>query len=40
VQHLEIRSRRPDLLHPNGRNVTKKPWGVLEFAVREAPASA
>jgi catechol 2,3-dioxygenase-like lactoylglutathione lyase family enzyme len=35
VQHVEIRSRRPDLLHPNGRNVTKKPWGALEFAVRD-----
>jgi len=36
VQHVEIRSRRPDLLHPNGRDVTKKPWGALEFAVRDA----
>lgn len=36
VLHVEIRSRRPDLLHPNGDTVTRKPWGALEFAVRDA----
>lgn len=28
--------RREDLLHPNGRAVARKPWGALEFAVRDA----
>jgi hypothetical protein len=36
VLHVEICSRRPDLLHPNGRTVTHKPWGALEFAVVDA----
>ncbi|MEO6688310.1 MAG: hypothetical protein ABIS07_03460 [Dokdonella sp.] len=34
--HAEISTRRPDLLHPNGRTVTQKPWGAMEFAVRDA----
>ena len=33
--HADIGGRRPDLLHPNGRAVTAKPWGALEFAVRD-----
>lgn len=36
ILHVEISSRRPDLLHPNSSTVTKKPWGALEFAVRDA----
>lgn len=36
VLHVEIRSRRPDLLHPDSATVTKKPWGALEFTVRDA----
>jgi hypothetical protein len=31
--HAEICARRPDLLHPNSRAVTQKPWGAREFAV-------
>lgn len=31
----EVRSKRPEMLHPNGKNVVKKPWGALEFAVRD-----
>lgn len=31
--YAEISARRPDLLHPNSRVVTKKPWGAREFAV-------
>ena len=31
--YKEISSKRPDLLHPNSRVVTKKPWGAQEFAV-------
>jgi hypothetical protein len=29
----EIKARRPEMLHPNGNVVKKKPWGSLEFAV-------
>jgi hypothetical protein len=29
----EIRSRRPEMLHPNGKTIERKPWGALEFAV-------
>lgn len=36
VLHVEIRSRRPDLLHPDSASVTKQPWGALEFTVRDA----
>jgi hypothetical protein len=31
--HADIAARRPDLLHPNGRDVTEKPWGFKEFAL-------
>ena len=31
----EISTRRPDLLHPNGKTVTLKPWGAREFALRD-----
>src|SRR3954469_17706696 len=31
--YKEISQRRPELLHPNGQTVQKKPWGALEFAV-------
>jgi hypothetical protein len=31
--HKEISSKRPDLLHPNSREVMKKPWGAQEFAL-------
>ena len=31
--YAEISSKRPDLLHPNSRRVTRKPWGAQEFAV-------
>jgi hypothetical protein len=33
--YTEISSKRPDLLHPNSKTVTKKPWGAREFAVRD-----
>jgi hypothetical protein len=29
----EIKSRRPELLHPNGNEIRRQPWGPLEFAV-------
>ena len=31
--HREIVARAPHALHPNGRNVTDKPWGLREFAL-------
>jgi len=31
--YAEISSKRPDVLHPNSKVVTKKPWGAQEFAV-------
>jgi hypothetical protein len=33
--YREISARRPDLLHPNGKTVTLKPWGAREFALRD-----
>jgi hypothetical protein len=33
--HADIGARCPDRLHPNARAVTRKPWGSLEFAVRD-----
>jgi hypothetical protein len=31
----EISGRRPDLLHPNLRAITLRPWGAREFALRD-----
>jgi catechol 2,3-dioxygenase-like lactoylglutathione lyase family enzyme len=31
--HREIVERAPHVLHPNGRRVTDKPWGLREFAL-------
>jgi hypothetical protein len=31
--YKEIRSRRPEMLHPNSNEVRKQPWGAQEFAV-------
>jgi hypothetical protein len=31
--YAEISARRPDLLHPNGKTITTKPWGAREFAL-------
>ena len=31
--YREISERRPELLHPNAKTVTRRPWGALEFAV-------
>ncbi len=33
--HDEILARAPHALHPNGRVVTDKPWGLREFALRD-----
>jgi hypothetical protein len=33
VLYKDISSRRPDLLHPNAKEVAKRPWGAQEFAV-------
>lgn len=31
----EISSKRPDMLHPNSKEVSEKPWGSREFALRD-----
>jgi hypothetical protein len=31
--YRDIAARRPDLLHPNLKEVTLRPWGAKEFAV-------
>lgn len=33
--YREISTRRPDLLHPNLMRITKRPWGALEFSLRD-----
>lgn len=33
--YAEISARRPEMLHPNGKVIEKKPWGAKEFAVRD-----
>ncbi|GAB1595845.1 VOC family protein [Lysobacter claricitrinus] len=33
--HADIAARRPDLLHPNLPDVTNRPWGAREFALRD-----
>jgi hypothetical protein len=33
--YADISARRADLLHPNSKTVTKKPWGMLEFGLRD-----
>ncbi|AXK71989.1 hypothetical protein DWG18_06625 [Lysobacter sp. TY2-98] len=34
--HADIAARRRDLLHPNLPDVTLRPWGAREFALRDA----
>jgi hypothetical protein len=29
----EISVKRPEMLHPNARRITTKPWGAKEFAL-------
>lgn len=29
----EIKSKRPEMLHPNSNEISEKPWGAREFAV-------
>lgn len=31
--YTEIASKRPEMLHPNCKSVSRRPWGALEFAV-------
>ena len=33
--YAEVSNRNPQILHPNGRSVSLKPWGAREFAVRD-----
>ena len=34
--YASIKERHPELLHPNGKVVTLKPWNVYEFALLDA----
>jgi hypothetical protein len=34
--HADIANRHPQMLHPNGKAVVRKPWGVREFALLDA----
>ena len=31
--YAEIKSRRPEMLHPNLNGIRRQPWGAREFAV-------
>ena len=31
--YAKISATHPELLHPNGKNITMKPWGAKEFAL-------
>jgi hypothetical protein len=33
--YQEIRARRPEMLHPKSNVLEKKPWGAVEFAIRD-----
>lgn len=33
---FEVEGNAPELLHPNGNQVTRKPWGLLEFALLDS----
>ena len=34
--YADVARRRPDLLHPNGSTLTKRPWGSTEFALLDS----
>ncbi len=34
--YAKVSSMHPQLLHPNGKQVTLKPWGAKEFALKDA----
>ena len=36
ADYADIAGRRPDLLHPNLRQVTRREWGAREFALVDA----
>lgn len=36
AMHAEVLARAPDLLHPNCREVSLRPWGAREFALLDA----
>lgn len=33
--YQQVRSRHPELLHPNLNTITLRPWGAREFALRD-----
>jgi len=34
--YSEIKSKHPEILHPNLKVIKQQPWGLKEFAVRDA----
>ena len=34
--YKEVKSRHPEILHPNLKVIKQQPWGLKEFAVRDA----
>jgi hypothetical protein len=34
--YADVAGRRPDLLHPNGREIKRREWGAREFALRDS----
>ena len=36
THYSEIKSKHPDILHPNLKVIKQQPWGLKEFAVRDA----
>jgi len=33
--YAEITAKRPEMLHPNSKEIKPQPWGAREFAVRD-----
>jgi hypothetical protein len=36
--YSEIKGKHPEILHPNLKVIKQQPWGLKEFAVRDATA--
>jgi hypothetical protein len=34
--YADVAGRRPDLLHPNGKEIKRREWGAREFALRDS----
>jgi hypothetical protein len=33
--YAEISKKHPEMLHPNAKEISEKPWGTREFGVRD-----